>query len=103
MNLLLTNDDGIASPGMAALIRELAGDHTLYVSAPDRQRSAAGASMTIRRVGSSSFPQTPLRERRSPCAKNAASTSGCRPRWGSGAANTTFVFCRAIWCLKARR
>ena len=48
MNLLLTNDDGIASPGMAALIRELAGDHTLYVSAPDRQRSAAGASMTIR-------------------------------------------------------
>ena len=47
MNLLLTNDDGIASPGMAALIRELAGDHTLYVSAPDRQRSAAGASMTI--------------------------------------------------------
>lgn len=48
MNLLLTNDDGIRSPGMAALVQELAGDHRLFVSAPDRQRSAAGASMTIR-------------------------------------------------------
>ena len=48
MNLLLTNDDGIRSPGIEALIRELAPDHELCVSAPDRQRSAAGASMTIR-------------------------------------------------------
>ena len=48
MNLLLTNDDGIASPGMAALVAELCGDHELFVSAPDRQRSAAGCSMTIR-------------------------------------------------------
>ena len=48
MNLLLTNDDGIRSPGITALLRELAPDHRLYVSAPDRQRSAAGASMTIR-------------------------------------------------------
>ncbi len=50
MNLLLTNDDGIRSSGMAALLRELAPDHCLYVSAPDRQRSAAGASMTIRNI-----------------------------------------------------
>lgn len=48
MKLLLTNDDGIQSPGMAVLVKELSGDHQLYVSAPDRQRSAAGASMTIR-------------------------------------------------------
>ena len=48
MKLLLTNDDGIQSPGLAALIRELSKDHRLFVSAPDRQRSAAGASMTIR-------------------------------------------------------
>ncbi len=48
MILLLTNDDGVRSPGMAALVRELAGDHRLFVSAPDRQRSAAGSSMTIR-------------------------------------------------------
>lgn len=47
MNLLLTNDDGIRSPGLAALLRELHGDHRLFVSAPDRQRSAAGAAMTI--------------------------------------------------------
>ena len=48
MDLLLTNDDGIRSPGLLALLQELAPDHRLYVSAPDRQRSAAGASMTIR-------------------------------------------------------
>ena len=48
MNLLLTNDDGIRSPGLSALIRELWPDHHLFVSAPDRERSAAGASMTIR-------------------------------------------------------
>lgn len=48
MDLLLTNDDGIRSPGLLALVRELAADYRLYVSAPDRQRSAAGGSMTIR-------------------------------------------------------
>lgn len=48
MKILLTNDDGIRSPGLLALVRELASDHQLCVSAPDRQRSAAGASMTIR-------------------------------------------------------
>ena len=48
MKLLLTNDDGILSPGMGALLDELGPDYQLFVSAPDRQRSAAGASMTIR-------------------------------------------------------
>ena len=48
MDLLLTNDDGIHSPGLLALLRELLPDHRLFVSAPDRQRSAAGASMTSR-------------------------------------------------------
>ena len=48
MKVLLTNDDGIRSPGLLALIRELSGDHELFVSAPNRQRSAAGCSMTIR-------------------------------------------------------
>ncbi len=62
MNLLLTNDDGIRSPGLAALMKELAVDHRLYVSAPDRQRSAASASMTIRADLSAqavSFPDYP--------------------------------------------
>ena len=39
MNLLLTNDDGIASPGMAALIRELAG--ITPCTCPPRTGSAA--------------------------------------------------------------
>ena len=62
MNLLLTNDDGILSPGLLALVRELSVDHQVYVSAPDRQRSAAGASMTIRNVLRAepvSFPDFP--------------------------------------------
>ena len=48
MNLLLTNDDGIRSAGLLALLQELHADHRLYVSAPDRQRSAAAGAMTIR-------------------------------------------------------
>ena len=48
MNILLTNDDGIMSPGITALVHELSKDNAIYVSAPDRQRSAAGASMSIR-------------------------------------------------------
>lgn len=48
MNLLLTNDDGVRAEGLLALVRELSKDHRLFVSAPDRQRSAAGAAMTIR-------------------------------------------------------
>ena len=62
MDLLLTNDDGIQSPGLLALLQELAPDHHLYVSAPDRQRSAAGASMTIRAklyAETVSFPEYP--------------------------------------------
>ena len=62
MHVLLTNDDGIRSPGLLALVRELCADHRLYVSAPDRQRSAAGASMTIRsalRAEPFSFPDYP--------------------------------------------
>ena len=48
MNILLTNDDGIMSPGIAALVHEFSNDNQICVSAPDRQRSAAGASMSIR-------------------------------------------------------
>ena len=48
MKVLLTNDDGIRSPGLLALVEGLQKEHELFVSAPDRQRSAAGCSMTIR-------------------------------------------------------
>jgi len=47
MEILLTNDDGIAAPGLAALYEELAGAHALTVVAPDRERSAAGHAITL--------------------------------------------------------
>jgi 5'-nucleotidase len=47
--VLVTNDDGVHSPGIKALhgvLRDLADT---YVIAPDRERSAAGHSLTIHR------------------------------------------------------
>lgn len=46
MNILLTNDDGISAPGIAALVKALHQEHTIMVSAPDRQRSATSRSIT---------------------------------------------------------
>ena len=43
--LLLTNDDGIESPGIRALARELAADHDVVVAAPVRDVSGAGTSI----------------------------------------------------------
>jgi 5'-nucleotidase len=47
MRILLTNDDGIFSPGIRSLCRELEKDHEVIVAAPDRERSAAGHAITI--------------------------------------------------------
>ncbi|HSA07429.1 MAG TPA: 5'/3'-nucleotidase SurE [Candidatus Gastranaerophilales bacterium] len=47
MRLLLCNDDGIHSPGITTLARKLAENHEVYVVAPDRERSAAGHSLTL--------------------------------------------------------
>jgi 5'-nucleotidase len=47
LRLLLTNDDGVRAAGLAALERTLAGLGTIDVVAPDRERSAAGHSLTI--------------------------------------------------------
>lgn len=52
MKLLLSNDDGILANGIRALIESLSPYHEVYVVAPDRERSAAGHSLTL---------QTPLR------------------------------------------
>ncbi len=48
MRILLSNDDGILAPGILTLaeVCHRAG-HQVMVAAPDRQRSAAGHSMTI--------------------------------------------------------
>jgi 5'-nucleotidase len=47
MHLLITNDDGIHAPGIRALAEQLAGEHEVYVVAPDRERSATGHALTL--------------------------------------------------------
>jgi len=45
--ILVTNDDGINSPGLHALTKALRPLGTVYVIAPDREKSAAGHSVTF--------------------------------------------------------
>lgn len=46
MRVLVTNDDGIDAPGLAALARRAAGaGHDVFVLAPQQEMSGAGASM----------------------------------------------------------
>lgn len=52
--ILLSNDDGIFAPGLHAMAEALAGVQTVVASAPDREQSATGTSITLR---------TPLRVR----------------------------------------
>lgn len=47
MRILLCNDDGIHAPGIRTLAQRLASEHELIVIAPDRERSAAGHSLTL--------------------------------------------------------
>ena len=47
MKILISNDDGIAANGIRALAKELGKDHDVYIVAPDRERSAAGHSLTL--------------------------------------------------------
>lgn len=49
MAILLTNDDGIDAPGLAALAEALAGLDTLYVAAPAENKSGVGMGITIER------------------------------------------------------
>lgn len=53
--ILVSNDDGISSPGIEALARELASIGDVTVVAPDREQSAASHSLTL---------QVPLRANR---------------------------------------
>ena len=45
--ILLTNDDGIAGPGLRALRAAVEGLGDVYVVAPNRERSAAAQSITL--------------------------------------------------------
>ncbi len=63
MNILISNDDGIAANGIRTLTEELSKKHNVYVIAPDRERSAAGHSLTL---------HTPLRVEELDGGKNGA-------------------------------
>jgi len=47
MRVLLTNDDGIASPGLRALAEVFAPEHETVVVAPEHERSATGHAVTL--------------------------------------------------------
>lgn len=47
MKILLSNDDGLMAEGIKALTIELSKEHDVYVITPDRERSAAGHSLTL--------------------------------------------------------
>src|SRR5205085_2757040 len=49
MRVLVTNDDGVESPGLAALTTALRDEHEVFVVAPDRDMS--GSSASIARFG----------------------------------------------------
>ncbi|MFL2760630.1 MAG: 5'/3'-nucleotidase SurE, partial [Dehalococcoidia bacterium] len=47
MRILLTNDDGIHSPGLWSIAKSLEEIADLTVVVPDRDQSGKGASMTL--------------------------------------------------------
>lgn len=57
MRILLSNDDGVTAPGLAALYLALRDDHDVVVVAPDSERSGASSAITLDR---------PLRPRQLP-------------------------------------
>jgi len=48
MRILVTNDDGIAAPGLWAIAAEASRTHEVFVVAPDREQSAIGTAVTLR-------------------------------------------------------
>ena len=48
MKILISNDDGIFAPGIAALVKAFgSAGHEVTVCAPDSQRSAASHALSI--------------------------------------------------------
>jgi len=47
MRILITNDDGIQSPGIAALARALSAIGEVWIVAPDRERTAVAHAVTL--------------------------------------------------------
>ena len=48
MRILITNDDGIQSPGLEALVKVLHKEHEVIVAAPASQQSAKAHAITVR-------------------------------------------------------
>lgn len=48
MKVLVTNDDGVDSPGLLAVRDSLARDHEVWVLAPDGERSGTSHSLTLK-------------------------------------------------------
>ncbi|RAI15993.1 MAG: 5'/3'-nucleotidase SurE [Candidatus Melainabacteria bacterium] len=66
MKILMSNDDGISANGIKVLSETLAEEHDVYIVAPDRERSAAGHSLTL---------HTPLR------VEELETRNGIKRRW----------------------
>jgi 5'-nucleotidase len=49
MHILITNDDGVLAPGLAALVRAFEKGHQVSILAPDRNWSASGHAKTMHR------------------------------------------------------
>ena len=47
MKILISNDDGINATGIKCLSEALSQNNDVYIIAPDRERSAAGHSLTL--------------------------------------------------------
>jgi 5'-nucleotidase len=47
MRILITNDDGVYAPGIAALHQSLSTEHEVVVVAPETEQSAVGHAITI--------------------------------------------------------
>lgn len=47
MNILITNDDGISSPGILALERFISRDHDTFLVAPLKERSCTSMALTL--------------------------------------------------------
>ncbi|MCF7927533.1 MAG: 5'/3'-nucleotidase SurE [Spirochaetales bacterium] len=48
MNILITNDDGLGSPGLERLIEEYRDKHDIWVVAPDGERSGSSHAITLK-------------------------------------------------------
>ena len=48
MKILVTNDDGIHSPGLWAAVEAMKESAQIFVASPDRDQSGVGASLTLR-------------------------------------------------------